>query len=446
MTLKTAIATILLLLALAAPGGAEAKVFNPEVATLGNGMQIVVVTNKRAPIVTQMVWYKVGSADEERGKSGIAHFLEHLMFKSTTHMKSGEFSATVARNGGTDNAFTSYDYTSFYQTIAKEHLELVMKMEADRMQNLIVKQSEVDSERQVVLEERNMRTENSPEARLGEQINAAFFRNYPYGTPIIGWRHEIEGLTVKEIVAFHKRWYHPNNAILVVAGDVTMAEVKPLAEKYYGVIPAAKLPSRVRPSEPPHEASIRVTLADPRVRQPSWRRSYLAPSLSVGDRNQTWPLEVAAEILGGGATSRLQKELVVEENSAVSAGASYDPGSFGPTTFNLYAAPAQGVSIEQIEEKAMAIVHKLVDEGASEEEVNRAKTRMQEAATYERDSLSTGARELGAALAAGQTIDDVENWPDRIGAVTVSQVNDALKSIIKDDTAITGVLVEKEAK
>jgi len=245
----------------------KAAVYNPEVFALANGMQVVVVTNKRAPVITHMVWYKVGSADEPKGKSGIAHFLEHLMFKSTPSMKTGEFSSVVARHGGRDNAFTSYDYTGYFQTIARDRLELVMKMEADRMTNLLLKDEEIEPERQVVIEERNSRTENSPDARLSEEINAAFFRNHPYGIPIIGWRHEIESLTRHDLESFYKRWYHPNNTILVVAGDVTAAELKPLAEKYYGPIPRGELPERVRPTEPPHVASVRVSLADARVRK-----------------------------------------------------------------------------------------------------------------------------------------------------------------------------------
>ena len=291
------------LLAFSATPG-SAKVYNPDTFMLPNGMQVVVVTNKRAPIVTHMVWYKVGSADEPKGKSGIAHFLEHMMFKATTNMKSGEFSSTVARNGGRDNAFTSYDYTGFFQTIAKDRLELVMRMEADRMTNILFNDEQVEPERQVILEERNMRTDNSPEAKLSEEINAAFFRNHPYQIPIIGWRHEIEALSRQDLESFYKIWYHPNNAILVVAGDVTAAEVKPLAEKYYGKLAAGPLPSRDRPSEPPHVASQRISLADARVRQPNWRRMYLAPSHVYGDKSQTYALEVGAEILGGGATTR----------------------------------------------------------------------------------------------------------------------------------------------
>jgi len=421
-----------------------AKVYNPDTFMLANGMQVVVVTNKRAPIVTHMVWYKVGSADEPKGKSGIAHFLEHMMFKATTNMKSGEFSSTVARNGGRDNAFTSYDYTGYFQTIAKDRLELVMRMEADRMTNILFNDEQVEPERQVILEERNMRTDNSPEARLSEEINAAFFRNHPYQIPIIGWRHEIEALSRQDLESFYKIWYHPNNAILVVAGDVTAAEVKPLAEKYYGKLAAGPLPPRDRPSEPPHVANQRISLADARVRQANWRRLYLAPSHVYGDKSQTYALEVGSEILGGGATSRLYRTLVVEDEKAVSAGAGYDDSPFGPTTFTVSAAPQQGVSLDEIEKLVEAEVAKIVTDGVTAEEVDRAKKRMQASAVYARDSAGRGARALGAALASGQTVEDVESWPDRIGAVTADQVNAALRAVLKNDGALTATLVEKE--
>ena len=438
---------VLALAALLCAGAASpgiAAVYNPETLTLANGMQVVVVTNKRAPIVTHMVWYKVGSADEPKGKSGIAHFLEHLMFKATPSMKSGEFSSTVARNGGRDNAFTSYDYTGYFQTIAKDRLELVMRMEADRMTNILFSDEQIEPERQVVLEERNMRTDNSPAARLGEEINAAFYRNHPYGIPIIGWRHEIEALTRADLESFYKLWYHPNNAILVVAGDVTIAEVKPLAEKYYGKIPAGQLPQRTRPTEPPHVANLRISFADARVRQPSWRREFLAPSFASGDSSMIYALEVGSEILGGGSTSRLHRTLVVEQGKAVSAGSSYDNSSFGPTTFSVYASPQREVSLDEIEKLVEAEVAKLMTEGVTEEEVDRAKKRMQASAVYARDSAGRGARALGAALASGQSVEDVESWPERIGKVTAAEVNAALRSVLKADSSLTAVLVEKD--
>ena len=253
---RSFLAAVLLLFAFQT---AEAGVFNPETFTLKNGMQVVVISNHRAPIVRHMVWYKVGAADEPRGKSGIAHFFEHLMFKKTTTLKSGEFSRIIAKNGGRDNAFTSHDYTGYHQSIAVDRLGIVMKLEADRMRGLILEDDQIEPERQVVLEERRSRTDNSPGAKLSEQMSAAMFINYPYHDPVIGWEHEIKALTKADLMKFYDQWYRPNNAILVVAGDITAAQLRPLAEKYYGSLPRGADVKRERTIEPPPNAAIRVT-------------------------------------------------------------------------------------------------------------------------------------------------------------------------------------------
>ena len=260
----------------------EAAVFNPETFTLDNGMQVVVITNRRAPVVTHHVWYRIGSSDSPPGKSGLPHFHEHLMFKATKDLASGEFSKEVARNGGNENAFTGPDYTGYFQTIAKDRLELVMRMEADRMTNLVLAEDEVLRERDVVLEERSMRVDNNPSARFSEQMNAAQFLHHPYRMPVIGWRHEIEAYTREDSLEFYRTWYAPNNAILLVAGDIDAAELKPLAEKYYGSIPAREIPERVRVQEPPQAAARTVTLRDERVRQPSWLRFLHGAELHLG--------------------------------------------------------------------------------------------------------------------------------------------------------------------
>jgi zinc protease len=230
----------------------------------------------------------------------------------------------------------------------------------------------------------------------------------------------------------------------VVAGDITAAELKPLAERYYGAIPRGELPARVRPTEPPHVAALRVRLADARVRQPTWRRAYLAPSYSFGDKSQIYALEVGAEILGGGATSRMNRSLVIDNVRAVSTGAWYDSGAFGPTSFTVYASPQSGITVEDIEKDVEALLAKLLAEGATAQEVERAKKRMQASAVYARDSARRGAQALGAALASGQSVEDVESWPERIGAVTVEQVNTVLRAVLRNENALTGVLVETD--
>jgi zinc protease len=424
---------------------AAAQVFNPETFTLQNGLQVVVISNHRSPIVTHMVWYRTGAADEAWGKSGIAHFLEHLMFRGTRHVPPGEFSKIVARNGGSDNAFTSYDYTGYFQNVSRDRLELVMELESGRMAGLSLTDDVVNPERDVILEERRQVVENRPGSLLREQMNAALFLNHPYGRPIIGWEHEIRGLTRADATAWHEKYYVPNNAILIVAGDITAADLKPLAERFYGPIAARDVPPRSRPQEPPPRAPRRVELKDARVAQPSVTRSYLAPSYTAGETEHAYALQVLAELLGGAATSRLNRALVLDQTLATGAGAWYDPTALDLSSFGVSASARSGVEIRDVEAALDAQIEKLLKDGASEDEVERAKSRMRAAAVYARDSLSTGARVIGAALTTGQTIADVEAWPQRIGAVTAAQVNAAARAILLPERSVTGLLLPKPA-
>ena len=436
---------LILIILVAIVGGRHndlhAAVFHPTSFTLANGMRVVLISNHRAPIVIHMVWYKAGSADELKGKTGVAHFLEHLMFKATRNLKSGEFSKIVARNGGTENAFTSFDYTGYHQTVASDRLEYVIKMEADRMRNLIINPKEVESERQVVREERRARTENSPGGRLLEKMNAALYLNYPYRNPIIGWDHEILALTVEDLRRFYDAYYWPNNAILVVAGDITAEKLRPLAEKYYGRIPAGKLGSRIRPKEPPQLVERNIILRDPSVRQPIWRRAYLAPSRLYGDVKHSYPLEVLSQLFGGGNTSRLYRSLVIKQKIALSTGSFYDANNLGPSNFVIFAIPQPGVGISQIKRAVEVELGNLLEKGVTEDELRRAKMRMRAGSIYARDSLGVGARVLGAALSSGQTIKDVESWPERIGDVTADQIKLAADSILKPGSSVTGLLL-----
>ncbi|MCA1908048.1 MAG: insulinase family protein [Magnetospirillum sp.] len=421
---------------------ATAQVFNPVTKTLDNGLQVVVVENHRAPIVSHMVWYRVGAADENPGKSGIAHFLEHLMFKGTSEVPPGEFSKIVAKNGGRDNAFTSSDYTAYFQNIAADRLELVMKMEADRMRNLTLAESDVTSELEVVKEERRSRTDNDPAALLHERLEAALYLNHPYRRPIIGWPDEIAGLTRADALAFYKRWYAPNNAILVVAGAVDPAKVIDLAERYYGPLKPEDIPARIRAEEPPQVGARQVTLRDSRVKQPSWTRLYQAPSYhSAADKTQPLALDVLSEVLSGGATSRLYKSLVVDQGLAASAGASYDGGALDATSFAFYASPRPGVAMEKLQAAMEAEIARIKKDGISEDEVRRAKTRLKAEVVYARDSLHTAAQVLGQALTTGQTVADVEDWPNRINAITALQVNAAARAVLNDDASVTGLLL-----
>lgn len=439
--LAALLAAMALTLATAAATGARAAVFNPETFTLDNGLQVVVIENHRAPIVIQMLWYKVGAADEPPGKSGIAHFLEHLLFKGTPSVPPGEFSKIVARNGGQDNAFTSHDFTSYFQRVARDRLELVMRLESDRMANLTLSDAEVLPERDVVLEERRSRTGNNPGAQLYEQTRAALYVRHPYRDPVIGWPDEIARLTTGDAIAFYRRHYAPNNAALVIAGDVTVAEVRRLAEKYYGPIPRRVVPKRVRLTEPAPQAARRVTLKSPQVRQPSWARRYLAPTANGPVPRRSDALRVLAEVLGGGATSRLYLALVVEKRIAASAGAWYSGSQRDLGEFAVSASPLPGGDVAALEAAMMAELDRLVADGVTADEVARAKRTLRSGAIYVRDGLRAGPNIIGRALATGRSIAHVESWPERIGAVTVEDVTAAARAVLDEKSSVTSVLL-----
>lgn len=419
--------------------GARAGVFHPETFTLDNGMEVVVLPFHRVPAVTHMVWYRVGAADEPYGRSGIAHLLEHLMFKNT-ESEHEDFSRHVRRLGGRDNAFTSWDYTAYFQTIAVDHLETVMAMEAERMAELGISDEGFLSERDVVMEERRSRIENNPSALLRERARATLYVNHPYRRPIIGWEGELRRLTRADAEAFHAGFYAPNNAILVVAGAITAEELKPLAERTYGQVAAREVPERIRPPEVPPLTDRRVSLTDARVEQPIWQRKYLAPSYNTEGAEHAYALEVLAEVISGGATSRLYRELVVEQELAAAAGAWYDPNYLDESTFIFYASPREGVDMADLQTAMMGQIDRLVAEGVGAEEVDRARSRMIASAVYARDSLMGPARIVGNALTTGQTVADVEAWPDRIEAVTVDQVNAAAQAVFGIEGAVTAVL------
>ena len=405
------------------------------------------IENRRAPIVTQMVWYKAGAADEVQGKSGIAHFLEHLMFKGTPSVPPGEFSRIVARVGGRDNAFTSWDYTGYFQSVARDRLETVMRIEADRMANLTLSDAEVTPERDVIVEERRQVVDQRPGSRLREQTMATLFLNHPYGRPIIGWEHEMKGLTRQDALDWYGRWYAPNNAMLVVAGDVSAAEVRILAERFYGPIPRKAVPHRVRAHEPPAIAARRVELKDSRVRQPSWSRGWLAPSqsraLGTLGPDSADALDVAAELLGGGPSSRLARALVHDQSLATGAAASYDSASLDLSSFWVFASPRPGIEPAALEEAVEKVLRDTLASGFSDDEVARAKTRMADAAVFARDSLQAGARAFGTAFTTGRDVAYVESWPQRLAAVTAAQVNAALRAVLDPDAHVTSILLPK---
>jgi len=409
---------------------------------LANGLEGVVIPDHRAPVVTHMIWYRNGSADDPQGKSGIAHFLEHLMFKGTKAHKQGHFSELVAELGGQENAFTSNDYTAYFQRVPKEHLGVLMEYEADRMKNLVLSDEVVAPERDVVLEERRMRTDSDPSAQLNEAVQAALFAHHPYGTPIIGWEHEIEKLDRLDALAYYDRFYTPENAILVVAGDVGLDEVRSLAEDSYGRIPArGEPPRRARPQEPEPRAHRLVTLADEKVEQPSQQRVYLVPSYATAAPGGAEALEVLAHLLGGGPTSRLYKSLVMDRKIAVAAGAYYMGASLDQTRFWVYALPAPGVTLEALDAAVGEVIDEVARHGVAEDELTRAKTRLIADAVYAQDSQAALARWYGAALTTGSQVSDVQQWPARIDASTAQQVQEAARTWLAKPRAVTGFLL-----
>jgi zinc protease len=435
--IRTALIAVLAL-ALAAPAAARqaASYFK-----LPNGLELVVVPDRRTPVVTHMIWYKVGAADETPGKSGLAHFLEHLMFKGTANNPTGLFSQVVARIGGQENAFTSSDYTGYFQRTSREHLQRIMTLEADRMTGLVLTDDQVLPELQVVLEEWNQRVANEPSARLGEQVMAALYLNHPYGRPVIGWRHEIEKLTREDALEFYKRFYTPNNAVVVVAGDVTPEEVRALAETTYGKVePRAQIGPRTRPQEPEHVAARTVTFADPRVGQPSLQRSYLVPSATTAAPGESEALDVLSHILTHGAVSRLYKKLVVEKGIASSVGGWYQGTSLDPSRFAIHATPSPGVELPQLEAALDEALADVVANGVTPEEIARAKSRLVADMVYAQDSQSTLARMYGAALSTGSTIEQVESWTDRIRAVPAEAIHAAAKRWLDKKRSVTGYL------
>ena len=416
----------------------------PATFTLGNGMQVVVIPDHRTPVVTQMIWYKVGSADETPGKSGLAHFLEHLMFKGTAAHPAGEFSQTVLKIGGNENAFTSTDYTGYFQRVPREQLAKMMEFEADRMTGLILKDENVLPERDVVLEEFNMRVANNPEARLTEQIMAALYLNHPYGRPVIGWRQEIEKLDREDALAFYKRFYAPNNATLVIAGDVELKEIRPMAERTFGQIaPQPAIPARrMRPQEPVPAAPRTVTLSDPRVEQTGVRRYYLVPSATTAAAGESPALDVLAQLMGGGSNSYLYRALVVDRPLAISASAGYQGTSLDPSQFMISVSPKQGVEFADIEQAIDRVISDVGQNAVRAEDLERVKTQLIAEAIYAQDNQATLARWYGGALTTGLSIEDIRSWPDRIRAVTAEQVRDAAQKWLDKKRSVTGYLIK----
>jgi zinc protease len=413
---------------------------------LDNGMQVVVIPDNRAPVVTHMVWYRVGSADEPRGVSGIAHFLEHLMFKSTEKIATGQFSKIVSRLGGQDNAFTSQDATAYFQRVAKDRLRQVMDMEADRMINLKLEEKDVLTERDVILEERRSRVENNPSAILDEQMGAALYLSHPYGIPVIGWEHEMAKLSREDALKFYKRYYAPNNAILVVSGDVTPAEVKALATETYGRVsnnPAVT--PRTRVSDPEHRSPRRVEYKDARAGRPVVQRYYIAPSYMTAKSGDAEALDLLFKIIGSGSTSRMYQSLVSGQKVASSAGGWYSGIGMDSGKMSVYGVPTDGVTLEALEKAIDGVIAEVKDKGVTAEELERAKKAYLAEYIYESDNQATLARRYGWAIVVGRSVADVEGWPDAIAKVTVEDVTRVARQYLDTRRSVTGLLIPDAA-
>lgn len=416
---------------------------NTSTFTLDNGLQVVVIPDHRSPVVTHMVWYRAGAADEAAGESGAAHFLEHLMFKGTEAHPDG-FSKVVTSLGGQENAFTSQDYTAYFQQIAKDHLGRMMELESDRMAHLSLEPEEVARELDVVLEERRMRVDNDPSSLLGEAFDATLHVNSPYGDPVIGWPKEVSALNREAAYAFYDRFYTPENAVVVIAGDVTADEVKALAEKTYGQVKSrADLKPRVRSATPALNALRTVRYADPRVGQPSLRHGWVVPSYATAQPGQAEALDVLSQILGGGSTSRLYDTLVRTDGLASSVGSWYQGNALDPDTFMVYAVPRDGVEFAAVEAAIGKTIEDIAQNGVSDEELQRAKRSLVAGALFAQDSQQRLARIFGLALTTGQSIEDVQTWPARIADVSADQVQAAARAYLSPDQGVTGYLEKK---
>jgi len=433
------------------------KVFNAKSAFLDNGLQIIVVENHRVPVATQMIWYKIGAADELPDKSGIVHFLEHLMFKGHKYpdlgkYAPGEFSRIVRSIGGKDNAFTGQDYTAYHQSVAVEHLEEMMRIEAARMRGLNVPEEEVKSENKVICEERRQRTDNNPSAQLAEKMNAALFPVHPYGIPVIGWMKEMKTLTWEDAKHFYDLFYSPNNAILVVSGDVTLPQVVEMAKRTYGLLPASTtVPSRIRrhtkKSFPPHEPII---MKHENVQEPLFRRVYRVPS-GRQDLKTSLALEVLEEIMGAPSTGRLYKSLVIEQKLAANIGLYYSSNSWDDGTLGISATPVSADGVNSLRQTIDKELRKMIKDGPLPEEVADAIMRLKNSAVYARDSLSAPAMIIGSNMATGVSLADIENWPEMISAVTADDIKHAAQIYLNPDEPsrtppIEGILLSEDNK
>ena len=430
----------LMLSALLAAGLATSAFANPYETTLPNGLRVIVKEDRRAPTAVQMVWYRIGSMDEVDGRSGVAHVLEHMMFKGTPTVGPGEFNKRVAAAGGRDNAFTSRDYTAYFQQVPKEKLADVMALEADRMRHLTVDEKEFAQEIKVVMEERRMRTDDNPQAKLFEQMNAVAFQAHPYRRPIIGWMSDLEAMTAADAKAWYDTWYVPNNAYVVVTGDVDHQAVFALAEKYYGPLEGRTLPRTKPQDEPKQEGIRRVTVKAP-AELPTLIMAYKGPTLRDVDKDKDpYALEMLSAILDGHDAARFNKKLVREDKVALSVDIGYDGTSRGPGMIHISGTPAEGRSVGDLEAALRAEIARIQKDGVSEAELKRAKAQLIASQVYKLDSMFGQAMEIGQIESVGISHRKLDRMLEKLQEVTAADVQAAARTWFNDDTLTVGVL------
>ncbi len=408
--------------------------------TLANGLKVIVKEDHRAPVVVQQIWYKAGSMDEITGKTGVAHALEHMMFKGTKKVPAGEFSRLIAAAGGRENAFTSDDYTAYFQQLEKSKLPLAMKLESDRMQNLDLSEKEFSKEIRVVMEERRMRTDDDPHALLQEKMMAVVYEEHPYHHPVIGWMNDLEHLSVNDVRDWYKRWYAPNNATLVIAGDVDHKAVFALAERYYGHIPRRAEPLRRSYIEPAQAGIKRMVVKAP-AELPLLVMSYHAPNVVDPLRDwQPYALEMLAGVLSGNDAARLNKHLVREQQIASDVSAGYDATSRGPALFTLEATPSAGKTAADVEAALRGEIALIITQGVSEQELSRVKAQVMAAEVYKLDSVFYQAMQIGQMESIGLGQKAIPLMLDRLREVTAEQVKDVASQLLKDDNLTIAVL------
>ncbi len=396
----------------------QAQVFHPETATLKNGLQVVVLPNHRVPVITQMLWFKAGAAYDLPGASGIAHFLEHLNFKGTKNHPEGEYSRIISHMGGQENAFTSYDYTAYYASFGKKNLETVMALEADRVKNWTVTDAQVNAERKVILKERQQTVDNDPIARFWEKVNNTLYDDHPYHRPVIGWKNEIEKLDRAVAEKYHQTYYAPGNAVLILSGDITWAEAKPLVEHYFADWKSFATPQTpFKDSAPPNETQ-HIDERSSQVRETLWSSHYLVPPARPETIAQSDALLVLSKILGDSRIGRLYRRLVVTDTLATAASCGFDPIAVGPAHWSITVTPRPGVDTQTIEKTVTEEIERLRQDGVTEDEVKDAAQALQVEAIYARDAVTGPAMMVGRALVSGLDTATIEAWPQRMQHVT----------------------------